>query len=214
MATQSLNTLDGRRFGLSRRDNLVLNPRNRSGLNILLTDVTGFGTKNGSTVTVQEYGNGIINRTQLTFTATPITMADATQGGGVKIYDFPEGRILCLGATGTIAVTVTSVLASTLNASVTCNWGIGTVVQANGTLATTEQNILQVTAWTSPATINVANTATSGVGAAVLASLAGTTTAIDAYLNLAVAGATDIDADATCLVTGTATILWANVGDY
>jgi hypothetical protein len=170
------------------------------------TATAAAGAKNGATVTATET-MGVVNKTVLTFTALPITMRDTEQGGGVKVYDFPAGRIAFLGATGSIAVTTTSVLADTLNAGVTCNWGIGSTTQASATLATTEQNIIQVAAFTSSATINVAGAAAAGFGAATaLAS------PVDAYLNLAVAGATDIDANATVTVTGTATIYWVNLG--
>lgn len=174
---------------------------------------TGNGAAAGAGVVATERGDGIIHQTLLTLTAQPVTMADATQGGGVKIYDFPEGRISILGATGSLAMTTTSALASTLNASKTCQWGVGTTTQANTTLATTEQDLIPNTAWTSGATINVANTATNGALAAS-AQFDGTGTAKDAYLNLAVAGATDIDGDATVTVTGTVLITWINLGDY
>jgi hypothetical protein len=170
------------------------------------------GVKNGATVTATEAGTGVVHQTTLTLAATPITMRNTEQGGGVKIYDFPEGRILVLGATASIAVTTTSVLADTLNAGVTCNYGIGTVTQSNATVATTEQDIVQVTAFTSSATVDVAGAVAKGVG--VLAPFDGTTTPVDAYLNLAVAGATDIDADATVTVSGTVNITWINLGDY
>ena len=174
--------------------------------------LAGIGAKNGTTVSVAEYGVGPVHQTVFTFTALPLTVRDTQTGGGVKIYDFPEGRILFLGATGSIALTTTSVLANTLNAGVTYNWGIGSTTQANGTLATTEQNILQTTNGTASATINVAGAASKGVG--VLTPLDGTTTAIDAYLNVGVASATDIDGNATVTITGTATITWMNLGDY
>ncbi len=172
----------------------------------------GVGAKTGTTVGVVEYGVGPVHQSVFTFTATPISLRDTEQGGGVKFYDFPEGRILFLGATGSIALTTTSVLANTLNAGVTYNWGIGSTTQANGTLATTEQNILQTTNGTASATINVAGAASKGVG--VLTPLDGTTTAIDAYLNVGIATNTDIDGDATVTITGTATITWMNLGDY
>jgi hypothetical protein len=177
------------------------------------TTSVNVGAKNGSTVTATEYGNSIWHQTVLTFTATPITMRDTEQGGGVKIYDFPAGRINIIGAVGSIAVTTTSALASTLNAGVTCNWGIGTVTQANATLATTEQNILTVANFTSSATINVAGAAAVGGVGASAGNLDGTSTAVDAFLNLAVAGATDIDGDATVTVTGSVTITWCFCGD-
>lgn len=162
---------------------------------------------------VASESRGIVNKTLLTLTAVGITLADAAQGGGVKVYDFPEGRILVLGVVGTLTFTTTSVLASTLNASVTGNWGLGTVVQANGTLATTEQNLIPTTNFTSSATINVAGSTTSKALAAS-AQFDGTTTAVDAFLNVGIAGATDIDGDATITATGTILMHWINLGDY
>lgn len=211
--TQITRQIRGRAFGLDKDGDLVVN--NTFG-NVQVTDISAdsLGAKNGATVTVQEYGNGVFNKTVLTFTNLPLTVRDTQVGGGVKVYDFPAGRIQRMGGSGSIAMTTTSVLASTLNAGVTCNWGMGSTTQASATLATTEQDFLQVTNITSSATINVAGAASNAPGAAVLAALDGTATAIDLFLNVAVATATDIDADATVLINGTATILWANAGDY
>jgi hypothetical protein len=178
------------------------------------TNTTGAGTVPAAvsgTVSGTEYGDGVYHQTVLTLTAVPVTMRDTEQGGGVKIYDFPVGQIQRLGAAGTIAVTTTSVLADTLNTGVTCNWGVGSVTQANATVATTEQDFINVTAFTASATIDVAGADASGVGVGVLAALDGTSTAVDAFLNLAVAGATDIDADATVTVTGEVKITWVNL---
>jgi hypothetical protein len=171
-----------------------------------LGTTTANGTKVGSTVSVSEVVNGPLHQTTLTFTATPLALADAAAGGGIEIYDFPLGLIGFLGAEGSIAETTTSVLASTLNAGVTYNWGIGSTTQANGVLATTEQNILQATNGTASATINVAGAASKGKGAAV--QLDGTASAIKAYLNMGLATNTDIDADATTTITGSVTITW------
>lgn len=165
-------------------------------------------------VTVAEKGDGVFHQTVLTLSALPITMRDTEQGGGAQIYTFPAGRICRLGAIGSIAVTTTSILANTLNAGVTCNWGVGSTTQASATLATTEQDFVNVTAFTSSATINVAGATSTGVGPGVLASLDGTSTSVAAFLNLAVAGATDIDANATVTVSGTITLTWAQIGDY
>lgn len=181
--------------------------------------VTKIGTANvtvANGLTYQEFGDGAVNRSVLTLAALVQTIRDTTspaQGGGTKLFTFPEGRIYMIGATGSLTFTTTSILANTLNTGVTCQWGLGTVTQANTTLATTEQNLLPVTAWTAGTTINVANAATT----AALASPAvfdGTATAIAAFLNTAVAGATDIDADATVAINGTITLTWAYLGDY
>lgn len=177
-------------------------------------NVVGAGTipaVAAATISVAEYGDGTFHKSVFTLTDVPVTMRDTEQGGGIQIYDYPVGSILCLGASGTIGVTTTSILADTLNAGKTCNWGVGSVTQANVTVATTEQDIVNVTAFTSSATIDVAGADATGVGIGVVTPLDGTSTAINAFLNLAVAGATDIDADATVTVSGTVSIAWVNL---
>lgn len=161
------------------------------------------------TVTAVEKGGVVFRQTVLTLTAVPVTVRDTEQGGGVKIYTFPSGRISHIGSDASVAVTTTSALATTLNASSTCQVGVGTVTQANATLATTEQDIINNTAFTSSATIDVASATVAGVGLGSLTPHDGTSTAIAAFLNIAVAGATDIDADATVTVSGTVTITYA-----
>ena len=156
---------------------------------------------------------GVARTTILSLNAVPLTVRDTEQGGGVKIFDFPQGRILILGAVAKdLAVTTTSAIASTLNSGVSCRIGVGTTTQANPTLATTEQDIIPVTTFTSSTTINVPAAA---VDAALAASAQwdGTGTAIDAFLNISVPTATDIDANASVTVTGTLFITWIDLGN-
>ena len=163
-------------------------------------------------VSVVERGD-VIRQTIFTFSALPILMRDTEQGGGAQIYTFPKGRILFLGGSGQINTTTTSIIANTLNDGKTCNWGVGTVTQANATLATTEQNLIQVAAWVSSAVINVAPAlSTAGVGLAIVTPFTGVSTPTAAFLNLAVALATDIDADASTITSGTVTLSWMNLG--
>ena len=166
------------------------------------------GAVNGSTVSAVEHGSGFYHVTVLTLTATPLTLADATVGAGVKIYDFPVGQITVLNASGSVAETTTSAIATTLNSGVTYNWGVGTVTQSNGTLATTEQNIINTTNGTSSTTINVAAAASSSTQTVAPLAYNGKSTAIDAFFNVGIAVATDIDADATTTWTGTITMSW------
>ncbi len=180
-----------------------------------LTGVSSGGTKNGATVSVAEQ-SGVVHQTVVSLVNTPMTIVDANVGGGVKIYTFPEGRIMVLGAVGTVAFTTTSTLSSTLNTGVTVNWGLGSVItttQNSGTLATTQQDIIPTTAATASATISVAGAASNGALAAA-AQFDGTTTPVAVNLNVGVATATDIDGDATVLVNGTMVISWINLGDY
>lgn len=156
-----------------------------------------------------------IHKTVFPLNDLPITIADATVGAGTKIFTFPQGRILILGAHAKdIQLTTTSVIASTLNSGVNVGVGVGSTTQANGTLATTEQNVVNVFTAVSSATINVAGAAAQGNGPSAPFSLDGTTTAVDLYFNLGIPTATDIDADATVTVDGLIEVVWALIGDH
>ena len=164
-------------------------------------------------VTTEEKGDSLIHQTVFTLAALPITMRDTEQGGGAKIYTFPKGRILFLGGSGQITPTTTSAILTTLNGGVTCNWGVGTTTQASATLATTEQDLIQVAAWVSSTVINTAPAAsTAGKGVAIVTPYAGVSTATAAFLNLAVALNTDIDGDAAITVSGTIALTWLSLG--
>lgn len=190
------------------------------------TDANIVGTVNTTPggISVEEFGGqDIVRKTVITFTNTPITLFDTTptaQGGSVLAYTFPEGVIEILGANGAPVLTTTSALASTLNASAVLTWGVGSVAQATGTLATTQIDICPGTGVTpgaavASATVNVAGTCTPGYRSATSKCLLdGSTTPAKAFLNVAVPTATDIDADATATVSGTVTITWINHGDH
>lgn len=166
------------------------------------------GSSQSSTVAALELGTDHIHSTVLTLTAVPITVRDTEQGGGIKIYTFPQGKIVRLGAVSNLTITTTSALASTLNAGVTGNHGVGSATQSSATLATTEQDFIQVTNFTSSATIDVAPAAVKAYGIPSVTLLDGSSTPISLFMNVAVAGATDIDADATVEVNGTVTVHW------
>jgi hypothetical protein len=179
-----------------------------------LADLVGenlAGADNGATVTAAESAPKV-HQTTLTLAALPLTLRNTEQGAGVKIYDFPLGRIVMLDASGSIAMTTTSILANTLNLSKTCNWGVGTTSQASAILATTEQDIIQVEDITSSATINVAGVVSAGVGVA-MTYLDGSATPIDAFLNVSVPTADDIDADATVTISGEISFSWINLDE-
>jgi len=169
------------------------------------------GAKSGATVTVVEDRTGTIQKTVLTFTATPVTITDdagvAQYGSTGKIYDLPDGAInflgcvidgdLTLGTTGTIITTFAGGIA------------LGTETATTGaTLTSTEADIM--------AEVDVA-AATASVAATPAASVAstyidGTGTAKDVFLNFVV----DDDASHTSgtgTFTGTVTMNWINLGD-
>jgi len=177
----------------------------------------GVGAKAGATVSVMEYGDSILHKTVLTLAATPITVTDEAgvgQYGGVKIYDFPEGLILSLGAVIDASVTlgVTGTITDTWEGDV----GLGTTVinDSTGSVAGHDE-ILETTA------VAAATGKVAAIDAVTLADtlvesgavwLNGTATAKDLYLNL------DVDdsgthTTGTGTITGTVTITWINLGD-
>lgn len=173
-----------------------------------------IGAKNGATVTAVEKGiGGFIHETTLTLTDLPLTLIDLSNGAGVKIYDFPEGVITILGASGSVTEKTTSALAGSLHTGVTYNWGVGTTTQASATLATTEQDIIPTSNGTASATINVAGAAAKGVRVAAPANFDGSTTAKDAFFNVGITTTTDITGDATTIWNGTIKIVWLFNGD-
>lgn len=174
-------------------------------------------------LSVRECGVGPLRQTVLTFENVPFSLSDTNAYGSLKVYTFPAGRIHAK-ATASLTATTKSTLASTLNASSTCSWGLGTAAASSATLATTMMNYLpgsgeSVKTFTSSATIDVAGSAMTGFQAAVSAAFLsglvdGTSTAAPVYLNIAVPTATDIDGDATLAINGTVTITWVNEGDF
>lgn len=169
------------------------------------------GAKNGSTVTATET-EGIVHKTVLTLTATPITITDdagvAQYGGAGKIYDFPEGLIAVLGATIDGAVTLGD------TGTITTTWAggiaLGTAAATTGaTLTGTEANIMAEVD-VAAATASVA--ACDAVSSTNVAPLNGTVTPVDCYLNLVVDDHAS-HTSGTGTFTGTVTIHWINLGD-
>lgn len=158
-----------------------------------------------------------VNRTILTI--TDLTVAAIDEAGvtaylSQKIYDFPEGAVLILGATVNLAITKSS-------AGVNADWdgdiGLGSVAANNDAtpLATTEQNIVPNTA-TPQAVAGVVASAHAQSTATENAVIDGTATAVDVYLNLLI---DDADQDVTTtpcnmIFNGTITLTWVNLGDY
>lgn len=162
-------------------------------------------------VTVVEHGDGALHRTELTITDLPlaIVFGDDTVGGhGTEVlYDFPEGQIKILG--GHMNLTELAAGAGGIDDDAVLDVGIGsaTVAATDATLATTEQNIV---AKADVTLSSGASTAASITSADV--TINGSSTAIDANLNVAVA-ADDLDDDDTLTVSGLVTLHWLNLGD-
>lgn len=180
-------------------------------LNIGTTPKTtvGIGAKNGTTITAAENGDGILHQTVLTLAAYQQAITDANAYGGGKIYDFPAGRILLLGTTANLTLSVVGDQTTTINATASVTWGLGSATASNATLATTMVDMLPKTT----AVLESGTKATTGALAAS-AQFDGTATAIDCFLNFGFETNTDIDGNGVLQVDGTITLTWVNLGDY
>lgn len=181
------------------------------GINILGDVKTGVGV--GAIVankcTVVEGGDGVFHKTTFTFTLTganDLDLADgADHGTGIKIYDFPAGDILILGATVNAAVTSTNAEGG----GATFPMALGsTVGQDDATLTGTEADII-------PSTVIDGGTGEdwfASLAASILLQNAGGSD-LDLYVNVAITNAVSQGA-VTIAVTGNAVITWVNLGDY
>lgn len=166
-------------------------------------------------LSVDEQGVGPLRRTVLRFKDVSFALTDAAgvvAYSGKKVYDFPEGAVLFLGAEADLALTKSS---AGVNADWDGDFSVGTATASNNnTLSSTEANLIPSTA--TPQATDGATTA-KGVSTSTEAAkiLDGTSAALDAYLNFLV---DDADHDVTgtpcnLVVNGTLTLLWINTGD-
>lgn len=168
----------------------------------------GAGAVVANKATAVETGDGYIHKTVLTLTLSgdhDLDLADGDHGTGIKVYDFPEGRISILGVTMNADAATTGINA---NPNDTYYVALGSVVGADDAdLTGTEADLL------AKITADGATTATLHGALAAAAQFDGTTTPLDLYVNAACADASN-SAAVTLAITGTVTIHWINLGDY
>lgn len=157
-------------------------------------------------------GQGGSYRTVFTFAGMQVPVTDALAYAAQKIFDFADGKVRIKGGTARLQFAVLTARASTINDNAALTWSLGSAAASSATLSGTMVNVLASTGRTldgAGAALSTASTA----DIAAAATLDGTTTPVDLYLNLAFATGTDIDADGMLAVTGTITLLWENWGD-
>lgn len=162
---------------------------------------------------IADTGVGVVQKTVFTFDAMELTVTDALAYASKQLYDFPEGRILVLGATGSLQFAVGSERAGTINDDASLTWSLGTAAASNITLSGTMINLLPKATKVLAADNDELNTASTNALAAS-AHIDGTGTALEAHLNVGFETNTQIDADGVLLVTGSITLTWLNLGDY
>lgn len=176
-----------------------------------LVTSSGLGAVAGTGVTGSEQGDTAAHKTVITLSSTEITMTDATTNGShgtQKVYDFPAGAIQIMGASYDLTTTAGSggiVDAAALVGSL----GSAAVGTDNATLTGTEADLIASTS----GTLSSGTGTLKNHGSIVTTAFDGTSTAMDAHLNLAVPDA-DSSSNDTITVSGTITIVWSNLGDY
>ena len=183
-----------------------------------LTANTQAVTTTTSGVTIKNFGDvgDAYRKCEITLTNVSLPISDTNAYGGTKIASFPKCLTSLIDATSNLTFTTSSAIASTLNAGVSVQYGLGTATASATTLATTMIDVVPgtgqtVPTFTSSSVINTASAAVTNYLKAV-AKFDGSSTAKDIYINAALGTATDIDADATVLVNGTIVLVWGNVG--
>jgi hypothetical protein len=181
-----------------------------------ITPSEGAGAKNGATVTATGDWLAQVRETLLTCAATPLTFGDeAGQGqyGGVKVYDFPGGLILFLGAVIDGSVTLTAPAINAWNGDV----GLGLEAPSDHQDAANKAGRLMATNATGTASSKVAVVDAVSTCTDLTESQAtwldGTSTAIDLYFNLLVDDDGAHDNTITGTFTGTIRFFWINLGD-
>jgi len=150
---------------------------------------------------------GVVKQTTLTLDLTganEISLADgADHGAGVKVYDFPAGRILVLGA----VINCTTSIDGASGGGATVDLAVGTVTAADdATLTSTEANII-------PSTATADGASTWKAALAASAQFDGTSTAVALYVNAGVTNAVS-GSTVTVQLSGTLKVTWINLGDY
>lgn len=181
-------------------------------LDAAIAAIDGVYTPSGtgeseSVATAAEVAVGVLHQTTLTLALTganDIDLADgADHGTGVKLYTFPEGHIVVLGA----VINAETVVAGAENGAKTVNMAVGTVpCSDDDALTSTEANIIASTAIDDgPDVWQAASSAPVQVD--------GTAAATTLYINVGVADAVSSSA-VTAAISGTLTVTWLRLGNY
>lgn len=176
------------------------------------TGTTQVGTVVSKTgLACKEHGSGPVRCTEFTFTNMTVTMTDeagVVLYGGQQLYDFPAGVIKFLGAVADLDITGTGNVTATFDGDV----GVGTTTAGNNNaLATTEQNVIPTTS--TPQAVASVTTANAFSTATEDASVDGTSTSVDLFLNFLVDDA-DHNGGGITVTSGTLKVYWINMGDY
>jgi hypothetical protein len=166
---------------------------------------------------VEQTGSGKYRTAVFTFDELAITMADeagVVAYGSQKLCDFPLGAVTFLNAVASLDV-VKDGTDTAISATFDGDFGVGTAAASNnGTLATTEQNVIPTTA--TPQAVAGVTTAKGVLAAPV--TVDGTGGALDLYLNFLIDdGDQDIGGQAgteSLVISGEIVVHYLLAGDH
>jgi hypothetical protein len=177
------------------------------------TTADDVGTVNATYATVVEYGDRACHQTVLTMSAIPWkTLADGDHGGGVKLYDFPEGVIAIHG----VVLNCTVINTTNFNASDNDHYyvAVGTVVAADDNdLTGTEANLIAKIDEDTAGGATTMHAETTYLSTPLLVD--GSSTACDIALNFAVEASDNSGSNTFAIAVGdTIGVTWSKLGDY
>jgi hypothetical protein len=176
-----------------------------------IANTVDAGAVVAGTCTAVEYNVNGYHKTVLTLLGgTTFSLEDKDDGGGIKIYDFPQGVIVI----ESIVVNATITLDTNVTAPYVMSVGTVIGVDSEATLTTTEANYVASTAVTNGVAQDF-----HGVAAAVSVGLIGepqngTSSPPDLFVNAAIAAGSITGAGTLAATGGTITILWSNAGNF
>lgn len=182
---------------------------------VIIAGTPGVEAGAGAGVVAAERCVGSICQTVFTLTNATITITDpggAAAYGGLKIYDFPEGRLLALGVVADLTLTEAS---GTIDAAFDGDISLGTTA---ADVTATLHNPVTEDDWvpTVSTTQAIASVAAADFQSTVTEQVIhdGHTTPIDLYLNVEIDDADITTGGADSLTAnGTITVTWINLGD-
>jgi hypothetical protein len=170
-------------------------------------------------ISATEYGNGIEHVTALYLNALPVTTGNTTgiSFGSKLLYTFPEGGIMVRGSNvyfSRISFNTAAGSDGDIAGGGSGDYSIGSTATADGTLNSTDVDILPSTAMLDPFVAGV-GTSNVAAGLATPAYFQKNTAALTAYLNAIIDDADVADAAASDLVyfTGHVWIAWTFLGN-
>lgn len=209
-AKDILTSLHGRQIGLDVNGDLIVDGEQ-------ITNVTASSGSTSATNTVETtLHTGGLRSVKLTCTALDFVFTDESGTvvyGGRKIYDFPEGMLLFLGAVVDGSVTAVS---DTANITFTGDVSLGTIAATTGASLTSTESDLMISNALTEAITFVANCDAQSSATQITESAAlwadGTATAKDMYLNFNIDEHAD-NATGTGSFTGTVEFSYIILGD-